>query len=30
MTAQLIVYCPEHLAAARDFADQTNQRIQFE
>ncbi len=30
MTAQLIVNCPEHLAAVRAFADQTNQRAQFE
>lgn len=30
MTAQLIVNCPEHLQAVRDFADRTNQRQQFE
>jgi hypothetical protein len=30
MTAKLIVNCPEHLQAVRDFADQTNQREQFE
>jgi hypothetical protein len=30
MTAQLIVKCPEHLQAVRDFADKTNQREQFE
>ena len=30
MTAQLIVNCPEHLAAVRAFADRTNQRQQFE
>jgi hypothetical protein len=30
MTAQLIVKCPEHLAAVREFADRTGQRQQFE
>jgi hypothetical protein len=30
MTAQLIVTCPYHLAEVRSFADQTNQREQFE
>lgn len=30
MTAQLIVKCPEHLAAVREFADRTNLREQFE
>jgi hypothetical protein len=28
--ATLIVKCPEHLQAVRDFADRTNQRTQFE
>ena len=28
--ATLIVKCPEHLQAVRDFADRTNQRAQFE
>jgi hypothetical protein len=30
MTAQLIVKCPEHLAAVREFADRTGQRAHFE
>jgi hypothetical protein len=30
MTAKLIVKCSEHLEAVRAFADQTNQRAQFE
>jgi hypothetical protein len=30
MTAQLIVTCPIHLAEVRNFADATNQRLQFE
>jgi len=30
MTAQLIVYCPEHLQAVRNFPDRTDQRLQFE
>lgn len=30
MTAQLIVKCPEHLAAVREFADRISQRVQFE
>ena len=30
MTAQLIVKCPEHLQAVREFADRTGQRTQFE
>jgi hypothetical protein len=30
MPAQLIVECPEHLAAVRSFADRTNQRAAFE
>jgi hypothetical protein len=30
MSAQLIVKCPEHLAAVREFADCTSQRQQFE
>ena len=30
MNAKLIVKCPEHLQAVRDFADKTNQRAQLE
>jgi hypothetical protein len=30
MTAQLIVKCPEHLEAVREFADRIGQRAQFE
>jgi hypothetical protein len=30
MPAELIVNCPEHLAAVREFADKTNQRAQLE
>ena len=30
MSATLIVKCPEHLAAVRQFADDTGQRNQFE
>jgi hypothetical protein len=30
MPAQLIVKCPEHLQAVREFADRTGQRAQFE
>jgi len=30
MPAQLIVKCPEHLQAVREFADRTGQRQQFE
>ena len=30
MPAQLIVKCPEHLQAVREFADRTDQRAQFE
>ena len=30
MPAQLVVECPEHLAAVRSFADATNQRAQLE
>ena len=30
MTAQLIVNCPEYLEEVRQFANQTNQRQQFE
>jgi hypothetical protein len=30
MTAKLIVYCPEHMAAVREVADRTGRRQQFE